>query len=129
MGPRIGGRCSLPRLSRVGPTPEATVDEPTAHPQAGSGFPNGSGCTGGRSGPTIAVPFKGKRLSANQRAVNRSIAKARALGERAAATVKTWRILTKLRCCPHRHPDPGRDHRASARRRRSTTITMRNVQG
>jgi len=27
-------------------------------------------------GPTIAVPFKGRRLSANQRAVNRSIAKA-----------------------------------------------------
>jgi len=52
-------------------------------------------------GPPSPSPFKGKRLSANQRAVNRSIAKARALGER-AATVKTWRILTKLRCCPHR---------------------------
>jgi len=54
------------------------------------------------AGPTIAVPFKGRRLSVNQRAVNRSIAKARALGERAAATLKTWRTLAKLRCCPHR---------------------------
>jgi len=43
------------------------------------------------AGPTIAVPFRGRRLSANQRAVNRSIAKARALGERAAAALKTWR--------------------------------------
>ena len=54
------------------------------------------------AGPTIAVPFKGKRLSVNQKAVNRSIAKARALGERGAATLKTWKILTKLRCCPRR---------------------------
>jgi len=35
-------------------------------------------------------------------AVNRSTVKARALGERSAATVKTWRILTSLRCCPRR---------------------------
>jgi hypothetical protein len=54
------------------------------------------------AGPTIAVPFKGKHLSDNQKAVNRSLAKARALGERAAATLKCWKILTRLRCCPHR---------------------------
>ena len=54
------------------------------------------------AGPTIAVPFKGKRLSANQKAVNRSIATARALGERGAAVLKCWKILTKLRCCPRR---------------------------
>lgn len=54
------------------------------------------------AGPTIAVPFKGKGLSNNQKAVNRSLAKARALGERAAATLKCWKLLTKLRCCPQR---------------------------
>jgi len=54
------------------------------------------------AGPTIAVPFKGRNLSANQKSVNRSLAKARALGERAAATLKCWKILTKLRCCPRR---------------------------
>jgi hypothetical protein len=26
----------------------------------------------------------------------------RAPGERVVATLKTWRLLTKLRCCPHR---------------------------
>lgn len=26
----------------------------------------------------------------------------RALGERAIATLKTWRLLNKLRCCPRR---------------------------
>ena len=41
-------------------------------------------------------------MSGNQKAVNRSHAKARALGERGAATLKTWKVLTKLRCCPQR---------------------------
>lgn len=34
--------------------------------------------------------------------VNRRHAKIRALGERAVATLKTWKILAKLRCSPHR---------------------------
>jgi hypothetical protein len=55
------------------------------------------------AGPTIATPFKrSRRLSANQKAANRSLSRARALGERAAATLKCWKILTKLRCCPTR---------------------------
>lgn len=55
------------------------------------------------AGPTIATPFKRTRAqSANQKAANRSLARARALGERAAATRKTWKLLTKLRCCPTR---------------------------
>jgi hypothetical protein len=29
-------------------------------------------------------------------------ARIRACGERAVATLKTWKILTRLRCCPHR---------------------------
>jgi hypothetical protein len=41
-------------------------------------------------------------LSRNEKAVNRAHARLRGLGERAIATLKTWRILTKLRCCPRR---------------------------
>lgn len=35
-------------------------------------------------------------------AIKRSHAKIRALGERANATLKTWKILARLRCCPQR---------------------------
>jgi hypothetical protein len=34
--------------------------------------------------------------------VNKAHTKIRACGERAIATLKTWKILTKLRCCPRR---------------------------
>ncbi|MGW0957412.1 transposase family protein, partial [Streptomyces sp. NPDC002545] len=37
-------------------------------------------------------------LSAGQKAVNRSHAKIRALVEQAVATLKSWRLLRKLRC-------------------------------
>ena|SRR5437588_2394265 len=55
---------------------------------------------------TIRTPFKRHRrrprLSAGQKAVNRSQAAIRAVGERAVATLKGWKVLTKLRCCPRR---------------------------
>ncbi len=58
------------------------------------------------SGGTIRTPFKRHRyrprLSPGQKAVNRSHARIRAMGERAVATLKTWKVLSKLRCCPHR---------------------------
>ncbi|OLE30506.1 MAG: IS5 family transposase [Actinobacteria bacterium 13_1_20CM_3_71_11] len=58
------------------------------------------------AGGVVVTPFKRHsrrpRLSRNEKAVNRSHAKLRGLGERAIATLKTWRILTKLRCCPRR---------------------------
>lgn len=56
------------------------------------------------AGPHIAVPFRRRprRLSRYQKAVNHSHARNRASGERAVATLKTWKILAKLRCCPHR---------------------------
>ena len=41
-------------------------------------------------------------LSRNQKAVNRSHAKIRGIGERANATLKTWKVLTRLHCCPQR---------------------------
>lgn len=53
----------------------------------------------GASG-TVRVPYRGRweNLSAGQQAVNRSHAKIRALDEQAMATLKTWRLLRKLRC-------------------------------
>jgi hypothetical protein len=55
---------------------------------------------------TIRTPFKRHRhrhrLSRRQRNINRPHARIRGIGERAVATLKTWKILTKLRCCPRR---------------------------
>ena len=34
--------------------------------------------------------------------MNTAHARLRAPGERGPATLKTWRILTKLRCCPRK---------------------------
>jgi DDE superfamily endonuclease/Helix-turn-helix of DDE superfamily endonuclease len=49
---------------------------------------------------SVRVPFWGRweTLSAGQQAVNRSHAKIRALAEQAIATLKSWRLLRKLRC-------------------------------
>ncbi|MDW5326771.1 transposase family protein [Plantactinospora sp. KLBMP9567] len=58
------------------------------------------------AGGTVRTPFKRHRhrpqLSRRQKTINRSHARIRALGERAVATLKTWKILVKLRCCPRR---------------------------
>jgi hypothetical protein len=58
------------------------------------------------AGPNITVPFRRRprRLSRNQRAVNRNRSRNRAPGERAVATLKTWKILGKLRCCRNEPP-------------------------
>ncbi len=57
-------------------------------------------------GGTIRTPFKRHRhrpwLSRGQRDVNRSHARIRAIGERAIATLKSRKVLTKLRCSPRR---------------------------
>ncbi|MEW2219205.1 IS5 family transposase [Streptomyces sp. NPDC006990] len=52
------------------------------------------------AGGTIRVPYWGRweTLSAGQQAANRSHAKIRALVEQAMATLKTWRLMRKLRC-------------------------------
>ncbi|MGP3979004.1 IS5 family transposase [Streptomyces sp. 8N114] len=52
------------------------------------------------AGSAVSVPYRGPRehLSGGQQAVNRSHAKIRALVEPAIATLKTWRLLRKLRC-------------------------------
>ncbi|RGA06045.1 IS5/IS1182 family transposase [Microbispora triticiradicis] len=58
------------------------------------------------AGGTVRTPFKRHwhrpRLSRGQKDVNRAHARIRALGERAIATLKTWKVLAKLRCCPRR---------------------------
>lgn len=58
------------------------------------------------AGGTIRTPFRRHRhrprLSRRQRAVNRAHARARGIDERAVATLKSWKILTKLRRCPCR---------------------------
>lgn len=52
------------------------------------------------AGGTVRTPYWGRweALSAGQHAVNRSHAKIRALVEQAVATLKSWRLLRKLRC-------------------------------
>jgi hypothetical protein len=58
------------------------------------------------AGGSVFTPFTRHKqrppLSRRQKQVNRAHARIRALGERATATLKTWKILTKLRCCPCR---------------------------
>jgi hypothetical protein len=48
------------------------------------------------------VPYKGRNKPEPQKDANRAHAKLRALGERANAQLKVWKILAKLRCCPWR---------------------------
>jgi hypothetical protein len=48
------------------------------------------------------IPYRGKGKPEPQKEANRAHAKLRAPGERANALLKNWRILRKLRCCPHR---------------------------
>ena len=53
------------------------------------------------------MPCRGRweKPSAGQQEVNRAHAKIRALGEQAMATLKTWRLLRKLRCSTTRITD------------------------
>jgi hypothetical protein len=54
------------------------------------------------AGEPLITPYKGKNKPEPQKDANRSHAKLRGPGERANAQLKSWRILHKLRCCPHR---------------------------
>jgi hypothetical protein len=62
------------------------------------------GCQGAHG--SLRTPFKRRRfrpkLSRRRKAVNRAHAKIRARGERAIASLKTWKLLAELRCCPRR---------------------------
>jgi hypothetical protein len=50
----------------------------------------------------IITPYRGRNKPQSQKTANRSHARLRAPGERGNAQLKSWRILRKLRCCPHR---------------------------
>ncbi len=50
----------------------------------------------------VKIPYKGKNKPDSQKQANKAHAKLRGPGERANAQLKTWKILTKLRCCPRR---------------------------
>ena len=54
------------------------------------------------AGGTISTPFKGRNLTAGQRHVNSLINRRRGPGERGFATLKAWKIFTRVRCCPRR---------------------------
>jgi hypothetical protein len=48
------------------------------------------------------VPFYGRNLPKRMHGVNFAHAKIRSIGERAIATLKTWKVLAKPHCCPQR---------------------------
>jgi hypothetical protein len=54
------------------------------------------------TGGAVGTPFYGRHLPERMRECNSSHAKVRSIGERAVATLKTWHLLDKLRCCPQR---------------------------
>lgn len=54
------------------------------------------------AGPGVLTPHKGRVLTPKQQAHNRMVNSLRGPGERGFATLKTWRILTKVRACPER---------------------------
>lgn len=54
------------------------------------------------AGATVTTPYKGRRLTTDQQRHNRMVNSLRGPGERGFATLKAWRIFTKVRCCPQR---------------------------
>jgi hypothetical protein len=57
----------------------------------------------GYQGSTHAkIPYKQKNKPDSQKQADKAHAQPRAPGEKANAQLKTWKILTKLRCCPRR---------------------------
>jgi len=68
--------------------------------KAGVGLLGDKGYQG--AGGTVVTPHKGRKLTRAQKAHNRMVNTVRGPGERAFATLKAWRLLTKIRCCPQR---------------------------
>ena len=64
------------------------------------GHPGRQGLPGQQPGRRSRT--RGKNKPESQKEANRAHAKLRAPGERANAQLKTWKILSKLRCCPWR---------------------------
>jgi hypothetical protein len=53
-------------------------------------------------GPSTPRPVIVGALSGDQMAVDSVHARQRGPGERADAQLESWRILRRIRCCPHR---------------------------
>jgi DDE superfamily endonuclease len=71
--------------------------------QMAAGLPAGAPLLGAVGGALAARRQKQRPpLSRRQKQVHRAHARIRALGERAVATLKTWKILAKRRYCPRR---------------------------
>ncbi len=91
----------LARAARSGPRHQGRT-HPRHHRRPGRSRRASAGPTRATAAPAApyGVPYWGRwdTLSAGQQAVNRSHAKIRALVEQAMATLKTWRLLRKLRC-------------------------------
>ena len=54
------------------------------------------------TGQQVRTPYKGRNKPESRKEANRAHARLRGPGERANAQLKTWRVLRKLRCSPHR---------------------------
>lgn len=79
----------------------------------------------GAEGP-MATPYKGHDKPLSQKAANRSHARLCRPWERANARLKGWRILRKLRCCPHK---AGQHARRSPSCRTTSSPTDERPQG
>ncbi|GLZ15885.1 hypothetical protein Acsp04_61200 [Actinomadura sp. NBRC 104425] len=60
------------------------------------------------AGAPLITPYKGKGKPGPQKDANHAHARLRGPGERAIAQLKTWHILRKLRCCPHKAGRPAK---------------------
>jgi hypothetical protein len=54
------------------------------------------------TGQRVRTPYKGRNKPESRKEANRAYARLRGPGERANAQLKTWRVLRKLQCSPHR---------------------------
>jgi hypothetical protein len=59
-------------------------------------------------GEQVLTPYKGRGKPESQKTANCAHAKLRGPGERANAQLKSWRVLRKVRCSPHRATDLAR---------------------
>jgi hypothetical protein len=70
-----------------------------------------------RARAAASAPRSNGAASGRNCPLNRAHAKIRARGERAIASLKTWKLLVKMRCCPRRATAPSptsRSHSASS---------------
>jgi hypothetical protein len=92
----------LRSAARLGPRQEGRLDLGASWPNWRTPRWSPSPARATRGARTRRSPTKGKNKPDSQKQANKAHAKLRAPGERANAQLKTWKILTKLRCRPWR---------------------------